>query len=146
MARKPTGKPTGRPKAKIDWVQFEQLCAIHCTVSEMAAFLKVSNDTLREHAEKKYKDTFSSIYKKYQESGKCSLRRYQFALAKKNTAMCIWLGKQYLGQTDVPLQGNVSQEVTAQFNALMKQIGMLQVANQSAFKMAEMSANTDTKS
>jgi hypothetical protein len=29
-----------------------------------------------------------------------SLRRYQFDLAKKSAVMAIWLGKQYLGQTE----------------------------------------------
>ena len=33
--------------------------------------------------------------------GKISLRRYQFRQAEKgNASLLIWLGKQYLGQTD----------------------------------------------
>lgn len=32
--------------------------------------------------------------------GKISLRRAQFRLAEKNANMAIWLGKQYLRQTD----------------------------------------------
>ena len=34
--------------------------------------------------------------------GKRSLRRYQFDLAKTNATMAIWLGKQWLNQTDNP--------------------------------------------
>lgn len=30
------------------------------------------------------------------------LRRNQLALSEKNAAMAIWLGKQYLGQSDNP--------------------------------------------
>jgi hypothetical protein len=30
-----------------------------------------------------------------------SLRRTQFKLAEKNATLCIWLGKQYLGQRDI---------------------------------------------
>lgn len=35
-----------------------------------------------------------------QQEGRASLRRKQFAMAEKNPAMAIWLGKQYLGQAD----------------------------------------------
>ena len=35
---------------------------------------------------------------------KKEMRRYQFALAQKNANMAIWLGKQYLGQSDTPEQ------------------------------------------
>lgn len=100
MARKPTGNPVGRPEKEIDWQMFEQLCGIQCTQSEICSFLKINDDTLRTRVLNYYGDEYSNIYKKYAETGKCSLRRYQFALAKKNTAMAIWLGKQYLGQKD----------------------------------------------
>ena len=45
-----------------------------------------------------------------------SLRRYQFQLAQKNTAMAIWLGKQYLGQRDIVHQvgGGTQVYVTPQ--------------------------------
>jgi hypothetical protein len=100
MARKPTGNPTGRPKADINWEQFESLCGFHCTQHEIASFFKIHPDTLRDHVKDNYGDDFSIIYKKYLENGKCSLRRFQFTLAKKNATMAIWLGKQYLDQKD----------------------------------------------
>jgi hypothetical protein len=37
--------------------------------------------------------------------GKVSVRRKQFALADRNVGMAIWLGKQFLGQRDDPLDG-----------------------------------------
>ena len=43
---------------------------------------------------------FSDVYKRLSVKGKISLRRYQFQQAEKNTTMAIWLGKQYLGQTE----------------------------------------------
>lgn len=44
---------------------------------------------------------FSECLKKFGVNGKISLRRYQFSSAKKgNTAMLIWLGKQYLNQSE----------------------------------------------
>ena len=39
-------------------------------------------------------------YEQKSASGKVTLRRYQLRLAEKNAAMAIWLGKQWLGQTD----------------------------------------------
>lgn len=84
----------------IDWNLFEQLCAIQCTQSEMASMLKVHIDTLRDRCLEQYEDEYSNVYKKFAETGKCSLRRYQFVLAKTNTSMAIWLGKNWLGQSD----------------------------------------------
>jgi len=100
MARKPTGKPTGRPEKEIDWAVFEQLCHIQCTQSEMASFFKVHPETLADRTEKQFGETYSIMYKRFSEGGKSSLRRMQWKLAQKNTAMAIWLGKQYLGQKD----------------------------------------------
>lgn len=100
MARKPTGQPTGRPEAEIDWELFEKLCGLLCTQSEIASMLCVHIDTLRDRVLAEYGEEYSSIYKRYSESGKCSLRRNQVVLSKKNAAMAIWLGKQWLDQKD----------------------------------------------
>ena len=44
--------------------------------------------------------TFKEIRGQYAEFGKASLRRIQFNLAKKSPAMAIFLGKNYLDQSD----------------------------------------------
>lgn len=100
MARKPTGNPSGRPQNPIDWKLFEQLCGLLCTQSEIASMLGVHVDTLRDRVLQEYGDDYSTTYKKHSEVGKCSLRRNQFVLSKKNATLAIWLGKQWLGQTD----------------------------------------------
>ncbi len=100
MARKPTGKPVGPPLKEINWELFEQLCVIQCTQSEIASMLKVHSDTLSDRSKLNYGEDYSSVYKRFSESGKCSLRREQRVLAKKNAAMAIWLGKHWLGQWD----------------------------------------------
>lgn len=110
MGRKPTGEPVGRPEKPIDWEQFEQLCAMQCTTSEIASVLKVCEDTLYERVLLKYGEHFSVIYKRYSENGKASLRRNQYLLSKKNAAMAIWLGKHWLGQVD-----NFKEEVKGIF-------------------------------
>ena len=84
-----------RPKLVIDYNVVEKLANIQCTQEEIATFLGVSVRTLQRDEE------FCRLYKKGQDNGKMSLRRYQFKLAEKNTAMAIFLGKQYLGQRDV---------------------------------------------
>lgn len=85
----------GRPKFKIDYNAVEKLAGIMCTQKEIAHFLGCDERTLQRD------DEFCRVYKKGQETGKMSLRRMQYKLAEKNAAMAIFLGKQYLGQTDV---------------------------------------------
>lgn len=85
---------TGRPRIEIDLDQAEKLGALQCTYAEASAFLDIPESTL------KSRDDFSSAFKKGQEVGKLSLRRTQFRMAEKSCAMAIWLGKQYLGQSD----------------------------------------------
>lgn len=91
----------GRPKKEVDWGQFEKLCGLQCTQTEIAAFLEIHVENLRTKAREHYKEVdFTLIIKRYAEKGKCSLRRNQFVLSSKNAAMAIFLGKNYLGQTD----------------------------------------------
>jgi hypothetical protein len=86
--------PGGRPKFIIDYETVKKLASIFCTQEEIAAVLGCSVDTL-------YRDKeFSGVYKKGLETAKASLRRKQFALADRNPAMAIFLGKNYLGQSD----------------------------------------------
>lgn len=84
----------GRPKKEIDMDLVEKLANIQCTQEEIACVVGCSVDTLLRHPD------FATIYKKGKEAGKSSLRRTQWKLAQNNTTMAIWLGKQYLGQTD----------------------------------------------
>lgn len=89
-----------RPVIEIKKEQFESLCNLQCTLDEIAGFFKCSHDTIERWCKKTYGEGFAYIYKVYSQNGKISLRRLQFKLAEKSYAMAIWLGKQYLGQTD----------------------------------------------
>ena len=91
---------TGRPRKEIDQIHFEKLCSIMCTKDEIAGFFDCSPDTIENYCKKTYRKTFSAVYKDKSAQGKISLRRTQFKLAEKSPAMAIFLGKQYLGQTD----------------------------------------------
>lgn len=90
----------GRPLKPIDWKVFEDLCNIQCTPEEIASVCRVDRHTLYDRVVKEYEEDFPTVYKKFTENGKMSLRRIQMKLAQKNTAMAIWLGKQYLNQKD----------------------------------------------
>lgn len=95
-----------RPRKEIDSEQFEKLCALQCTLKEIAGWFGCSEDTIENWCKRTYTDEngepigFSDAYKKYSADGKISLRRFQFKQAEKNASMAIWLGKQWLGQRD----------------------------------------------
>jgi hypothetical protein len=85
----------GRPKKKIDYELVEKLAYIQCTQEEISSILGISTRTLQRDKE------FCRIYKNGMDNGKMSLRRLQWKAAEKgNNTMLVWLGKQYLGQTD----------------------------------------------
>lgn len=94
MAKK-TGKKTGRPKKIINYQIVEKLAQIFCTQEEIARVLDISVRTLQRD------DKFCRIYKNGITEAKKSLRRAQLQTALTgNSTMLIWLGKQYLGQTE----------------------------------------------
>lgn len=95
---------TGRPRKEIDQERFENLCGLQCTKEDICDFFGVTDKTIDAWCKRTYKNSFSVVFKQKRGKGKCSLRRYQFALAQKNANMAIWLGKQYLGQSDTPEQ------------------------------------------
>ena len=91
----------GRPKKHVDLELVEKLAHIQCTYSEIASTLGVSVDTLTRNKD------FAATYKRGAESGRKSLRRMQFESANKgNITMQIWLGKQYLAQSDYVTKEN----------------------------------------
>lgn len=94
MEETPKKNKGGRPKIVIDYAMVEKFANMQCTYKEIAVFFDCSESRLKKDKE------FIHHYKKGFESGKMSLRRIQWKLAEKNTAMAIWLGKQYLDQRD----------------------------------------------
>lgn len=112
----------GRPVKEISKEQFEKLCYLQCTGSEIASFFDCSDDTIQNWCKKTYNETFSAVYKKKSEGGKISLRRIQFRLAEKNTSMAIWLGKQYLGQKDYVETSVTSNGILDDLKEAMKNV------------------------
>lgn len=110
----------GRYKIAIDWKLVEGLARIQCTQEEIAAALDIGLNTL------KCRKEFRAIYKKGQDEGRKSLRRMQYdAAAKGNVGMLIWLGKQYLGQTDQPDLSAENEKIKVIVSVMMNFIGQM---------------------
>ena len=90
----------GRPRVEIEKRTFEKLCGLHCTKEEIADFFECDADTLNAWCKREYKKNFSVVFREKRAHGNISLRRKQWDLAEKSPAMAIFLGKQYLGQSD----------------------------------------------
>lgn len=78
--------------------ELEKLAGLQCTHAEMAAWFGCSTKTIQRHL--KEDGTLAEAVDRGQGKGLISLRRTQFRLSEKNAAMAIFLGKQYLGQSD----------------------------------------------
>lgn len=92
----------GRPKKPIDKIAFEKLCGLQCTQEEICGYFAVTDKTLNRWCKRTYKLSFSEVFKIKRGIGKISLRRTQWQLAQRSAAMAIFLGKNYLGQSDDP--------------------------------------------
>ena len=99
----------GRPRKEFDKKTFEDLCSLGCSQEEICWFFRdekgkpANIDTLSRWCVRTYKMTFQEYFKKTGLMGlKIKLRRNQFKLSEKSAAMAIFLGKQYLGQKDIP--------------------------------------------
>lgn len=92
----------GRPQTvNIDFDLLDDLCGIMCTLNEIAGIFHCSPDTIERRVKKERGMTFKDYWEMNSAPGKVSVRRSQFALAQAgNATMLIWLGKQYLGQSD----------------------------------------------
>lgn len=91
----------GRPKIELDFNSLDSLCGLQCTLSEIASFFHCSEDTVERRIKKQFKMTFAEYYRQKAGTGRISLRRLQFKAAQDGSvSMMIWLGKQWLGQSD----------------------------------------------
>lgn len=92
-----------RPLIEIDWDQVDRMCEYHCTGEEQAGILGIDYDTLNSACKREKGCGFSDYFKQKASGGKMSLRRRQFTAAMDgNSTMLVWLGKNWLGQTDQP--------------------------------------------
>jgi hypothetical protein len=97
-------RPVGRPRKDLtdkEWEMLLSMLRINCTQVECCSVMDMDEDTLERNIKERGFVNFSELYKRYSGQGKTSLRRLQYASAEAgNVTMQIWLGKQWLGQTD----------------------------------------------
>jgi hypothetical protein len=91
----------GRPRKEMDWNLLDSCCEILCTEEECAALQDMSVDTMFRRIKEEKGITFAEYYKQKSAAGKMSLRRKQFTAAMEgDKTLMVWLGKNWLGQTD----------------------------------------------
>lgn len=87
-----------------DVEQFEKLCAIFCTKKEVCAIMGIADHRTLDRLIAKYlpeTPTWDEAFALYSGTGRASLRRRQFEAAMDGSVpMLIFLGKNYLGQSD----------------------------------------------
>ena len=98
---------TGRPKKEFDAKSFVDLVGLGCDQAEICWFFRdekgkpANVDTLTRWCKRTFGVTFQEFYRKNGAMAmKIRLRRNQLKLSEKSAAMAIFLGKNYLGQTD----------------------------------------------
>ena len=101
------GTNRGKPPIKlIDMEELDRLCEMQCTRDEIASWFGIDDETLEARIKEAGGKSFSTYFALKRGKGKISLRRRQFQTAlgtetaPPNPTMLIWLGKQYLGQSD----------------------------------------------
>lgn len=91
----------GRPIKSVDLDKLARVCQYPMTNEDIAAILDVSVDTITRVIKKEFGITFAEYKDQKQSSMRFTLLAKQLEVAKSgNVAMLIFLGKQYLGQSD----------------------------------------------
>ena len=101
---------TGRPKKEYDKKTFADLIGIGCGAEEICWFFRDESgkpaniDTLSRWCVREYGCTFQEYRRQNGAIAlKIQLRKNQISLSKTSAAMAIFLGKNYLNQTDDPV-------------------------------------------
>jgi len=96
-------KPVGRPRIELDPKQAKIFGYFRATYQTMAEQIGCSHDTIQREMDRENSD-FASEYKKGFAAMKMKLSEAQVktAIDEHNPTLLVWLGKQYLGQKDVP--------------------------------------------
>lgn len=107
-----------RPRLEIDPKQVEKLAKIGCSYAEIAAVMNCSADTLERR--------FAVAIKDGHEHRNSSLRRKQYQIAMTgHPTMLIWLGKQFLGQSDkneIDHSGSIDLGLAGRMGAALERV------------------------
>jgi AraC-like DNA-binding protein len=119
---------TGRKRIEVDFKKIDALCAVFCNCKEIVSVLNsfdinVSYDTVERRVKEQFGVTFAEyVEQKQMAFAKPKLRKAQLDCALGgNATMLIWLGKQYLGQTEkqeINVTGDMSAEISEKINQI----------------------------
>lgn len=94
-------KKMGRPKVEINERQFETCIQLPLTKSDLAAILGCSVPTIERYIKARFGCTFDTLREQKRSNFKKNILAKQYEMAVKgDRTMLIWLGKNYLEQSD----------------------------------------------
>ena len=128
--KKQPGAKMGRPLKEYDAKVFADLIGIGCGQDEICWFFRddtgkpTNIDTLSRWCVR----TFGMTFQEYRRQNgamflKIQLRKNQISLSKTSAAMAIFLGKNYLGQTDEPVARDEGNELLSSLMGLERRAG-----------------------
>lgn len=92
-------KRSRQRKTPVRVAEIRELSLLQVSEKEAAAVLGVKLSTFKEML--RIDERARDAWERGREEGKVSIRRKQFSLAGSNASMAIFLGKQYLGQSEI---------------------------------------------
>ena len=140
-------RSVGRPQMKVDKHLFDTLCGLQCTLHEIACAMNCNTKTIEAWCKREYKKPFREVFKEKRGRGAISLRRIQWQMAEKSPAMAIFLGKNYLGQTDkqdVELSGPDNGPIEVQHKQDLSMLSMSELMTLDAI-LSKVEENEDEK-
>ena len=117
------------PSRKIELKQVLYWMDLGASQEEIAGAHYVSVDTLHRRLKEMTGQSFAEIKEKSCGTAKIRLRNNQYKMSEKNASMGIWLGKQWLGQRDVPIE---IQQFNGKLAELLDMLG--KINNEKQFK------------
>lgn len=128
----------GRKKISIDWDKVDRYLQAQCSAVGIASILGIHERTLYGRCETDKNMLFTDYAQQKRGEGQELIRMKQFKLAmEEDKIMLIWLGKQYLGQSDrtdhtskgeqiQPINVNVTKpEQSEKYKQFIQKIGQL---------------------
>jgi hypothetical protein len=119
-------KTAGRPEAIIDWNKVTKYLQAQCDSVGIAGLLGISVDTLYNRCKRDNNLDYSAFAAQKKSEGKELLRGKQYSVAMEgDKTMLVWLGKQYLMQSD-------KQELTGKDGEKLIPVIQIEVINSPA--------------
>ena len=101
-------RKAGRKPVRIDLIELEKLCSLHCTDQEIAGWFGVCTRTIEA---RRKRPEYALAMQRGRAKGRISVRRAQMRMLESgNGTMGVWLGKQFLGQRDVLTNQHVGSD------------------------------------